>query len=58
MQKSSKTIVEIPAGGFYIYNPKKQPNVIPTSDGAFGCCYLTIKDGDNILVAHINATST
>lgn len=57
MQKSSKTIVEIPAGGFYIYNPKKQPNVIPTSDGAFGCCYLTIKDGDNILVAHINATS-
>jgi hypothetical protein len=45
MQKSSKTIVEIPAGGFYVYNPTKQPNVIPTSDGAFGCCYLTIKDG-------------
>jgi len=57
MQKSSKTIVEIPAGGFYVYNPIKQPNVIPTSDGAFGCCYLTIKDGDTILVAHINATS-
>ena len=53
----NKTIIEIPAGGFYVYNPKKQPDVIPTSDGAFGCCYLTIKDGDNILVAHINATS-
>jgi|GEM_PF-4969370 len=57
MQNNSKTIIDIPAGGFYVYNPVGQPNVIPTSSGAFGCCYLTIKDGDNILVAHINATS-
>ena len=53
----NKNLIEIPSVGFCVYNPQKQPNVVPFSEGAFGCCYLTIQDGDNILVAHINATS-
>jgi len=56
MQKSSKTIVEIPAGGFYVHDTTN-PNIVPYSDGAFGCCYLTIEDNvsKKMLIAHINA---
>jgi hypothetical protein len=55
---SRNTIIEIPAGAFYVYNPNTQPNVIPHSSGAFGCCYLTIKNPNGlVLLAHINATS-
>ena len=53
---SSKTIVEIPAGGFYVHDITN-PNIVPYSDGAFGCCYLTIEDptSKKTLIAHINA---
>jgi hypothetical protein len=53
---SSQTIVEIPAGGFYVHDTTN-PNILPYSDGAFGCCYLTIEDpiSKKTLIAHINA---
>lgn len=56
LQSVSKTIVEIPAGGYYVHDTTN-PNVVPYSDGAFGCCYLTIEDpiSKKTLIAHINA---
>jgi hypothetical protein len=58
MQKD-KTIIEIPAGGFYVHHKANQ-NIIPYSSGAFGCCYLTIEDpiSGKILIAHINAQTS
>ena len=51
-----KTIIEIPAGGFYVHD-KANKDITPYSNGAFGCCYLTIEDpiSGKILIAHINA---
>jgi hypothetical protein len=56
MQQDNKIIINIPAGGFYVHD-KQNLNIIPYSDGAFGCCYLTIEDSlsQKILIAHINA---
>ncbi len=49
--------VDVPAGGYFIYNPNLHQNYKIFSTGAFGCCYLHVKFGENVLFAHINATS-
>lgn len=30
----NKTLIEIPAGGFYVYNPKKEPNDMKSNNFA------------------------